>query len=113
MPNGDIAEADSNQAAAPPYSELPPDSEKKRPVELPPQQMIPVEAPGDHAWPNRELDGASVQTKIKASALAASNVKSLSKRQSNSEITPLTTSVNGESTTTSTTFSPVSPEDTR
>lgn len=111
---GGVAEADSNAVAAPPYSELPPDSEKKIPVELPPQQtMIPVEAPGDHAWPIRELDGSSVQLKIKASALAASNVEPLSKRHSNSDITPLTTSVNGESTMASSTFSPVSPEGTK
>lgn len=107
-----IAEADSHPAAAPPYSELPPD-EKKNPVELPPQHMIPVEAPGDHAWPTRELEAAVVQSKIMASTHQASNLKSLNRRQSDSDITPINASVNGESATSmSNTFSPVSPEDT-
>lgn len=50
-----LVEADSS-AAAPAYSELPPE-EKKQPVELPPQAMVPVEAPGDDVWPGRELQG--------------------------------------------------------
>lgn len=50
-----LVEADSS-AAAPAYSELPPD-EKKAPIELPPQAMVPVEAPGDDVWPGRELQG--------------------------------------------------------
>lgn len=112
MPPGHFAEADGNPAA-PPYTELPPDSEKKIPVELPPQHMIPVEVAGDHAWPLRELEGSAVQSQIKASALAAAKVKPLSKRPSNSQITPLGTSENGDSTIASTTFSPVSPEDTK
>ncbi|KEF54818.1 uncharacterized protein A1O9_09260 [Exophiala aquamarina CBS 119918] len=108
-----IAEADSTQAAAPPYSELPPDSEKKRPVELPPQQMIPVEAPGDHAWPTQELEAAVVESKIMALTHQASHLKSLNRRQSDSDITPVNASVNGDSTTSmSNSFSPVSPEDT-
>lgn len=110
MPHNGCAEADGTPAV-PPYSELPPDSEKQKPVELPPQQMIPVEIAGDHAWPTRELDGSTVQTKIKASTLAAATVKPLNKRQSNSEVTPPGMSDNGESTIASTTFSPVSSED--
>ncbi|KAK5050007.1 hypothetical protein LTR84_004126 [Exophiala bonariae] len=112
MPHTGFAEADGNPAA-PPYSELPPDSEKKRPVELPPQHMIPVEVAGDHSWPSRELDGTAVQSQIKASALAAAKGKPLSKRPSHSDVTPLSNSDNGASTIASTSFSPVSPDDTR
>ncbi|KIX09636.1 uncharacterized protein Z518_00717 [Rhinocladiella mackenziei CBS 650.93] len=61
-------EADS-KPAVPPYStELPPD-EKKVPVELPPQAMIPVEAPGDRHWPPpQELEGdRTVQSEMEGS----------------------------------------------
>jgi len=107
-----IHEAEANPVSAPPYSELPPD-EKRKPVELPPQHMIPVEAPGDHAWPTRELEAAVVQSQIMASTHQASHLKSLNRRQYDSDITPMDASVNGESATSmSNTMSPVSPEDT-
>ena len=64
-----ILEADSRTATLPPYSsELPPD-EKRRPVELPPQCMIPVEAPGDEKWPvPQELEGdTTVQSEMEGS----------------------------------------------
>lgn len=54
---GKVMEAASRPAVPPYTSELSPD-EKKAPIELPPQAIMAVEAPGDEYWPPpQELHG--------------------------------------------------------